>query len=358
MRATLIASLFLTACAVPTDPGVDEPDGYDPDPVPTETTQLAVCAAGDGVLEAGWSVDNGHGAVSALTMSASGSAALAGADGTIKLWDISSGELDWSSDRVSDPAAVYGSEMPTDGPLNALSFDDTGTYIAGGDDAGMVAQFTAETGLAHAAWEVGTEPVTAVAQGFEGQQLASATTAFGGELRTWYQASGPEGDVHQTDLWFVNALRFDGEEFAVAGDVYGEPAVELRSSSFPTVVQGLAVASGMTGTANDVANLGEGRFLLGGAGFLVVLDVYADQNERPVVSAEMSGSIVAVAALDADHFAAATEDGQVLVGTLSDLAVQATLDSQPMTTLKAVPGGWQLAASGDDGVLRLIGCNG
>ena len=355
MKLVLFASALLTACTVATEPDlIEPPEG----PYAGNTAQLALCASGDGVLQAAWSVDNRHGAVSALSVGPTGSAALAGADGTIKLWDINSGELGWNSDEVEDPGAAYGSEMSTEGPLTALAFDDTGEFIAGGDALGNVMVWSAGTGFSAAGWAAGEAPITSVAQGFDGQLIAAATSAFGGELRAWTLNGAPAGDPLETQLWFVNALRLEENDFVVAGDIYGEPAVELRSAAFTTATMGVATARGLSGTARDVANLGDGRVLLGGAGFLVVLDVYADQADQTVVSAEGFDTYVSVVALDDDHFAAATEDGRVQVGTLSDLAVQAELASSPMTALKAVSGGWQLAATGEDGVLRLIGCGG
>ncbi len=358
MKTVLIASLLLSACTVAPGTGADEPPVEPPDAPPAGTSQLALCAAGEGDLRGVWSVDNGHGAVSALTVAPSGTAALAGADGTVKTWDINSGELDWNSAEVVDPGAAYGAEIASAGPLTALRFDGTGQYMAGGDAFGSVLVWSADTGFAAGGWTAGEEPITAVAQGFEGQLIASATSAYGGELRTWNLVGTPEVEPLATGLWFVNALRLDDNDFVVAGDIYGEPAVELRSAAFPSAVIGAATARGVSGSAHDVANLGEGRFLLAGSGFLVVLDTNAVDGDQIVALAESEHDYVSIVALDDTHFAAATAGGRVQLGTTADLEILSELESAPMSAMEAVPGGWQLAASGDDGVLRLIGCEG
>ena len=69
-------------------------------------------------------------------------------------------------------------------------------------------------------------------------------------------------------------------------------------------------------------------------------------------------TFVSVLALDEEHFAAATEQGDILLGTIDDLTVRASVESAAISSLALVPGGWQLASSGEDGTLRLHGCEG
>ena len=73
---TLGLSLALPGCAVPDRPA----DPIDPQaPVAPELAGLSACAFGDGALEETWSVANGHGEISALALSETGTVAVAGA---------------------------------------------------------------------------------------------------------------------------------------------------------------------------------------------------------------------------------------------------------------------------------------
>ena len=342
------------------EPGKSNLSGF-PEVTPqgTEVLPLAACAAGTGELVAGWSVDNGHGAVSAVAASQTGSVALAGADGTVKLWHIDSGELDWTA---SDPATGgYGSEFGDSGAFAALSFDSSGEVIAAGDETGAAHLFSTADGSSLGSWSIGTDPVAAVAQGYGGQIAAAATTAYGGDLRVWSVTGAPENAL-ETALWFIYDLAIDDtrEEVVVLGDIYGIPSVELRSAAFPGAVLGVAEVHELNGTFVSGAPLGDGRVLAAGGGGLALLDPSAESLEDRVLAVtEVSeGALVSVVALDEEHFAAATEDGTILLGTIDDLTVRASIESAGISALALVPGGWQLASAGEDGVLRLHGCEG
>jgi WD40 repeat protein len=353
---TLLTSTFLLAgCSTPDSPIAPA----DPVPPPTTGERLALtaCAAGEGQLVAGWSVDNGHGAISSLAVSSDGTAALAGADGTVKLWHIESGELNWSSSAPS--GAAYGSEFAEGGPMAALSFDASGELIAAGDEAGSAHIFSAVDGLNLGSWTIGSAAVAAVAQGYDGQIAAAATTAYGGDLQIWPISGTPEGPL-ETELWFIYGLSIDAsrEEVIVAGDIYGIPTIEVRSAAFTGAVLGLVEVYELSGTFVTATSLGDGRVLAAGGGALALLNPTADTTDGEIlaVTPVPDVSFVSVVALDETHFAAATGEGTILLGTIDDLTVRASIESSEISGLALVPGGWQLASAGEDGVLRLHGC--
>lgn len=351
----LIPLLFLAACT--TTPAVDD------DPAPPaggETLQLAACAAGEGELVADWSVDNGHGAVSSLAMDPDGAVALAGADGTVKLWDITSGELDWSTDEVVDPGAAYGSELGGERlPLTALTFENSGVLLTGGDEQGVVSVWDPAAGFEIAAWTLGEQPITAVAHAFDGQLLAAADSSFGGNLKAWNLGGAPDELPLETALWFVNDLSLDEQNLVVAGDIYGIPAVEIRSAAFPTAVLGLAELRALNGTVSSAALRQDGTVLVAGTGFLALLDpAEVDPLEQALVVLDSGENWISVTLLDDEHFAAATEGGRIAVGTIADLSIRGSLDGPALSGFEAVPGDWQLASAGEDGILRLLGCEG
>jgi|GEM_PF-6488079 len=353
MRTWTLLPLAALIAGCPAPPA----DGTTPPEAPVGATSLAVCAAGDGELTEVWAVDNGHGAVSALAVSPDGSVALAGEDLTIKLWNVETGELDWAA--ATSGGGMYGSEFGSGTPLNSLGFDQAGALLLGGDDAGGVTAWSRETGETLHTWTVSEQPVTAAATSWEGEWFAAATAEFGGELRSWFAASGPESFALETDLWFVNAIApmHADDQWIVAGDVYGEPAFEVRSMSFGAVLTH-GIARGRTGTINTVDRAGD-RVVVGGPGFVGVFEPNEDNTESPPTAwLELDHDVVSVTALDEDSFAAATADGQLLLGSLEDLTIHATLQTAVTSALSPVPGGWQLASSGPDGVLRLFGCEG
>ena len=356
---TLLASAALLAgCPAP-----DSPVAPTVPPPTTPTTgdplALTACAAGEGELVAGWSVDNGHGAVSALAISPTGTVALAGADGSVKLWHIDSGELNWSSSAPS--GAAYGSEFGNGGPMASLSFDTTGESIAAGDESGSAHIFSAEDGVSLGSWPIGSAAVAAVAQGYDGQIAAAATTAFGGDLHIWSVAGSPDGPL-PTELWFIYDLSIDAdrEEVIVAGDVYGIPSIEVRSAAFTGAVLGLVEVHELSGTFVSATSLGDGRVLAAGGGALALLNPAGETPDEKILEiAPVEGAaFVSVVALDEDHFAAATGEGSILLGTIDDLTVRASIETSQVAALGLVPGGWQLATAGEDGVLRLHGCEG
>ena len=366
----LLASAGLLAgCTTPTDstpdiepeeptPTIDPEDPIPPDD-PAEALLLTDCAAGTGELVAGWSVDNGHGAVSALAVSPEGTVALAGADGTVKLWHIDSGELNWST---TDPATgAYGSEFGGSGAFAALSFDTAGDLIAAGDENGSAHLFSAADGFSLGSWPIGTAPVSAVAQGYDGQIAAAATTAYGGDLQVWSVAGSPDHTL-ETALWFIYDLAIDAdrEEVIAIGDIYGIPSVEVRSAAFTGAVLGVAEVHELSGTFVSGTPVGDGRVLAAGGGGLALLDPSGETNDDRVIAVTPVPDVafVSVVALDEDHFAAATEDGTILLGTIDDLTVRSSIESSGISALALVPGGWQLASAGEDGVLRLHGCEG
>ena len=353
----LTSAALLAGCPTPDDSivSIQPPPGT----VPIEPLPLAACAAGEGQLVPGWSVDNGHGAVSSLAMSPDGTAALAGADGTVKLWHIETGELNWSSTTSS--GAGYGSEFGQGGPMASLSFDINGERIAAGDETGSAHIFSAADGSNLGSWSIGSAEVASVAQGYNGHIAVAATTAFGGDLHLWSITGSLDGPL-ETELWFVYDLSFDDREEQVlaAGDIYGIPTIEIRSAAFPGAVLGLVSVPELNGTFVSATFLEDGRVLAAGGGGLALMAPSAETVEEQTVAVTEVPDVafVSVIALDEEHFAAATEEGVILLGTIDDLTVRATIESASISAMGMVPGGWQLASAGEDGVLRLHGCEG
>ena len=106
----LFASASLASGCQPSEAPLSPP-ANDVPPVTTTALPLTACAAGEGTLVPGWSVDNGHGAVSALAVSNSGTAALAGADGTIKLWDIEESEKEITESGRKNNGSIKSSSI-------------------------------------------------------------------------------------------------------------------------------------------------------------------------------------------------------------------------------------------------------
>ena len=355
LSLTLIACASLASgCQLPEEPLA--PPSNNLPPVTTEALPLTACAAGAGTLVPGWSVDNGHGAVSALAVSSSGTAALAGADGTIKLWHIESEELDWTS--LASPDVAYGSEFGQAGTTASLSFDATGELIAAGDEDGSIHLFSAADGMTMGSWSIGEAPVASSAFAYDGQLAAAATTEYGGDLHVWSTSGAPEGPL-ETGLWFIYDIAIDDtrEEIVLAGDFYGIPSIEVRSAAFPGAILGGTLVHDLSGAFVSAVPAGQGRVLAVGGGGMALLQPEANLDEGILAVTEMPDvTFVSVLALDEEHFAAATEQGEILLGTIDDLTVRASMESSAIASLALVPGGWQLASSGEDGVLRLHGC--
>ena len=353
----LVASASLTAgCQPPQEPVGPSSNGVPP--LATEALPLTACAAGEGMVVPGWSVDNGHGAVSALAVSSSGTAALAGADGTIKLWHIESEELDWTS--LASPEVAYGSEFDQAGTAASLSFDATGELITAGDEDGLVHLFSAADGMNIGSWSIGDAPVASSAFAYEGQLAVAATTEYGGGLHVWSTSGAPEEPL-ETGLWFIYDIAVDDtrEEILIAGDFYGIPSIEVRSAAFPGAVLRGTRVNELSGGFVSAVPVGQGRVLAVGGGGMALLQPEADSEEGILAVREMPDvTFVSVLALDEEHFAAATEQGDILLGTIDDLTVRASMESSSISSLALVPGGWQLASSGEDGALRLHGCEG
>ena len=353
----LVASAALASgCQHPQEPVAPPPNGGPP--VATEALPLTACAAGEGSVVPGWSVDNGHGAVSALAVSSSGTAALAGADGTIKLWHIESEELDWTS--LASPDVAYGSEFDEVGTAASLAFDATGELIAAGDEDGSVHLFSAADGGSIGSWSIGDAPVASSAFAYDGQLALAATTEHWGELHVWSTSGAPQEPL-ETDLWFIYDIAVDDsrEEILLAGDFYGAPSIEVRSAAFPGAVLGATRVSELNGGFVSAVPAGQGRVLAVGGGGMALLQPEADFDEGILAVRETPDvTFVSVLALDEEHFAAATEQGDIPLGTIDDLTVRASVESAAISSLALVPGGWQLASSGEDGTLRLHGCEG
>src|SRR5262245_1749789 len=121
MRSIIILAT-LTACG-----GASSQPEVARRPAPIATSALAACTDAGRPLSEVFSVSNHHGAVAALAMR-DGTAALAGADGSIKTWDISSQALVGELGTTQSP---YGGEITTPTPFTALALDDAGAVLAG-----------------------------------------------------------------------------------------------------------------------------------------------------------------------------------------------------------------------------------
>ncbi|HUH03172.1 MAG TPA: hypothetical protein VML75_14345 [Kofleriaceae bacterium] len=368
----LLAALSMVACSGDDGPNVDR-----------DARSLRECAAAGQALTAVWSVGNGHGAITAMSVDGT-TVALASADGSIKTWSLTT-EI---KDEVVGPAAggIYGGEFEGEAPaFSALGFAE-GQRLIAGDTLGSVGLFelNGETVSAMAAGETGIVGVAARPGSLE---IALATEAFAGEIGVWNPDTNELFAPMQTILWGVRDLGYssDGARLVVAGDWYGVPAFELWDSAnleSSRVAWVAPMAAGLGGEAAEIVAIAltpDGRHaLVGGAsplepeagGFLALLDLeyalaaeadgsWVDDGE--VIVARTAGAAMAAItdlaiAPDGESYAVASADGSVrlmLAGDELDSGVELPVSAR---FVAYTDDGARLLTSGDDGELQLWAC--
>jgi WD40 repeat protein len=363
-RDGLVVALALAlagACAAgPDDPVVGE-------------QAIGVCLDEGRSPTAGWSVDNGHGAVHALAVSEAGRVALAGEDGSIKLWNLATGDRE--GEIGGGLGAGYGSELDAGAVVRALAFaGEDGGFVAG-DEAGGVRLHGADGAVlaAHAL----AEEITAIAASPDGRMVAVASAGWAGELALWLPEDGEAASLaDRSFLWGVSALAWsaDGAVLVVAGHWYGVPAVEWWEVASlagprgwwvgdPAELAGGVAAIEVDGTGARAVFVGAGSELVGsgGDGFWGVLDlgVERDSGDEPLLgfTATPGRALVDVAlTADGGYAITAGSDGSLAAAPLDGGAARPIASAAPVAHLALSAAGDVLITSGADGVLRLWGC--
>jgi WD40 repeat protein len=359
--SSLLASASLTACT-------EDPVGSDPsDPARLALTE---CVARGIALEALWSIDNGHGAVHAITAGPSGTIALAGADGSIKLWTVGATAEDWSH---QDLGAAYGGEFGEGAVVATLAFRDG--RIAAGTTDGQLRLHDAESGSVMAMVSPNGYPLTAVTHAPDGR-IAMADDGFQGDLALWDATANALTPLVRTEdsytLWGATSLAFtDSGTMLAAGDWYGLAAVErwddgAMTSIWVSTQEQLPLASGSEVLA--IAPLPGGRAVAGGGafggaegdarGFLALLDLEALDGAPRAVRVIDDHRVVALAPLaDGIHLLSLGADGSLRVFDGATLEEVGRVDALGSSELVLTADGRAAATSGADGMLRVWGCN-
>jgi WD40 repeat protein len=324
-----------------------------PAPPSSSSFSIADCAAGKGMLEQTWSVDEGHGAVSTLAFDrGSGRVALAAADHTVKVWDLAAGDVDWS---VENPAAVYGSQFPDGASFTALDFGAAG--LVTGDVGGRVQLHDPSTGDVLQEQLLHHEDMTAVALDADGARIASASSTFGGNLRVWTLADGAHTGALATQLTSVEAAAFlpDGD-LITAGDENGVPLVELRRAADYNSVVASWLGAG-DGTVHAVAVSPDGaRVAAAGDGFVAIFPATASLGTPALYTDAAYAAQMISFAGSPDLLAVSDRAGDLrLVGADGTERMAADLAGGP-TGMAIDRAGQRLIAAGDDGALRVYEC--
>lgn len=353
--------------------------GDDPD-LNQGARSLRECAAAGQPLTAVWSVGNGHGAITAMSVDGS-TVALAAADGSIKTWSL----VTETKDEVIGAAVggVYGGEFEGEAPaFSALAFTGDQRIVAG-DTLGSVGVFELD-GATVSAMSSGEMRIAAVASRPGSEEVGLANDDFAGAIGVWSPDRNELVAPMATILWGVRDLAYsaDGSQLVVAGDWYGVPAFELwdADSLGSSQVAWVAPTPGLGGEAGEVVSVAlapDGqRALIGGAsplepeagGFLALLDLdYALAAEtdgswvsdEAVIVARTEGAMPAVTdvaiAPDGESYAVASADGSVRLIVAGDFATGVALPVSARFVAYTEDGA-RLVTSGDDGALALWAC--
>ena len=342
----------LAACTGTTPAG---PDGTTPPPTDSAALTLETCATTGGQLAHTWSVDNGHGDVSAMALSVRGTVAVAGADGSIKLWNLESGANDWSADPTAAGGAGYGSEFSDGAIVTALAFGQDGLALASADAQGGLGLWDTETGVASAALPGAGAAARAIALVADEMVLVAGD---GADLVQLWEPGGAVVPV-RTGLWGVNDVAaIPGTQQAVlAGHWYGEPSLEIVDLSAPDAAPRAVILSGF-GALEAVDVSPDGALAVAVAdGVSIVFDL-AQLEEADahavVVTDEGRGADVAWLP-DADGFATASVGGLL---TLRDADGRDTtmLEVAAVAAMAVDAAGEQLVLVSASGDIQLIGC--
>jgi WD40 repeat protein len=354
----------------------------DGDPLVGNTDRALVeCAVSGDPLTAVWSVGNGHGAITAMTVGGS-VVALAAEDGSVKTWSLVTAD----KTEVLSPAVggVYGGEFEGEAPaFSALAFDGD-QNLAAGDTLGSVGLFelSGNTISGVAAGEMG---VVSVASRAGSSEVALATEEFGGQIGVWNPGTNEFVAPLETILWGVGDVTFtaDGGRLLVAGDWYGVPAFELWDADqweTSRVAWVAPTTSGLGGEAGEIvaaAVTPDGKQVLVGGrspleptagGFVALLDLdyalAADPegdwaNDAAVIVDRTTDARAAITDLamapDGASYAVASADGSVQLFVAGDLSVGVSLPTNARFVAYTDDGA-RLITSGDDGELNLWAC--
>jgi hypothetical protein len=202
------------------------PDAGPPD-APAPGTLLATCFAGGGDLVEVATVNNNdsadHGALLGLAVTDDGLLAVAGADGTLKLWTLSA-ELVGTFDGS---ILTYGPEIPS-APITDLAVD--GADVIVGDVRGLVLRMSQADGLFPVGGTTPEIAIRAVAWDDARSRLAHAQS---GDVLPLTLRSDTETLELATEIDVHDVLFEADGSLLVAGSRDGFAVIERRSPSAP-----------------------------------------------------------------------------------------------------------------------------
>jgi WD40 repeat protein len=320
---------------------------------------LATCAEGEGTLAEVWRQEDEHGAIRAQAVSPARQAvAVAGADMTIKLWNLDAEEVDWSTGG----GAIYGGEVEGAAVVTALGFSADGATVVSGDESGALGLLAAGGGSL-GVLPPGEEParITSVAADATGSTIAFTDGSFSGRPRLWAPATGAITPV-TTALWEGNAVGFlpDGA-LVTAGHYYSVPLVEVHAGETLSWYGYDVLESFGVSRVRAVAFSSDGTHIVAvGEHLVAVLDRARLGGDEAPESLTVGATLdaTAVALLPGDrHFVTTGRDRMLRLWSV-DGAVERLAHELP-----AVPAGVavdatgeRLIVAGEDGVLRILAC--
>ncbi len=263
--------------------------------------------------------------------------ASAGADGTVRLWDLKAG---------TPIATLEGHRCSVD----ALAFALDGRRLASADEDGTVRLWDAEFGTRTSILEGHIGGVSALAFAPDGQRLASA--GADGTVRLWDAEFGTCTSILEGHIGSVSALAFapDGQRLASAG---ADGTVRLWAPE-----PGILTASlkGHIGSVRALAFAPDGQRLAsaGAAGTVRLWDPQACTSIATLEGHKNEINTLAFAPAG-DRLASAGADGTVRLWAPQEGTPIATLEGHKneIPTLVFTPDGDRLASAGADGTVRL-----
>jgi hypothetical protein len=218
-------TIALSGCATDDDPPIDPP----PPPPPPQPTALAACADPATPMTTAWQVDNLHAPITAMTRT-DRTVVLASEDGFVKTWILP------ADGGAPSDEPVYGTPLLIEG----TRFDAVAaapSAIAGIDAGGRAFLWDPAGGALRDPIDMMSSAGTFVAVDEHLRWLVGGTADFAGGLTiTALDGGTPQGPL-ETTLWGAQAAAIGhGGVWAIAGDWYGCPALELRDPRDPATV--------------------------------------------------------------------------------------------------------------------------